>query len=138
MSNWGNEFLKVEDNSTTDNKNGVTLTVTGVNQNSGTWQLSGIDLGSNYVMAVLKGATTFTAYLLNSNLNGNWTNQDLRTPNGKGNPTLSHFSIYTAIKSKDINPNSSINNVPEPVTILGTLLAFALGGVFKHNRKNYR
>lgn len=137
IDDWGNEFLKVDDSSGNTSSNGISLTVTdNGGAISGTWSLSGIDLSNYNVMAILKGGNSFSAYLLNS-LDGTWNNNDMLRGSQRG-AGLSHFSIYTSAIStsqNDIN-NNTAESVPEPLTILGTALALALGGLFKSKQKS--
>jgi hypothetical protein len=84
---------------------------------SGTWATfqsaeppSGAALVDYYVV---KGANEFALYLVDEPASyGTWNVERLRTPNGKNNPEISHFSGY---------------DPPQPVPEPTTMLLFGLG-----------
>lgn len=131
LNDW-TEFAKVDGDSGTDK--GLTVTGGGT---SGGWSLNlGGDGLHKYsgVMAVLKGGPSYSAYLLGTDvlnnfkfLNGTWNTDGIYNGSGDPNPGLSHFTIYTTGKM----PVTPPEDVPEPLTILGTGLALGFGGLFK-------
>jgi hypothetical protein len=94
---------------------------------SGTWATfqsaappSGVALVDYYIV---KGANEFAIYRVDEPAaQGTWNVENLRTPNGKNNPEISHFSGYDPPQP-----------VPEPTTML--LLGLGLMGLAGVRRK---
>ena len=132
QSTWS-EWAKVNSPGT-QNKG---LTLTGGGNKNGTYTLSGLSIGEHYMIA-LKGGPTFSLYDLGevttSSLSGDWFTDGILTGNKKNlqAPGLSHLTVYTVPGS---NNEDNPQDVPEPLTILGTTIALGFGGLFK-NRKN--
>lgn len=104
--------------------NGLTISDPGT---TGSWSYNNTFSNYGTVMAVLKGGTEFSAFLLNKNFTaGTWDTSSLEN-NGGQIPDLSHFTLYTS--TNVITPPPT--DVPEPLTILGTGLALGFGGLFK-------
>ena len=130
LSNW-TEVAKVNGEGTNRN-----LTIDGTGT-SGKWSFNNLTEGYSY-MAVTKGGTDFSAYLLSNTAlqNGvtdwNWTTAGLEN-NGGNQPDLSHFTLY-----KSLGGDQAFNEkeVPEPLTILGSGLALGFGAMFKKKQSN--
>jgi hypothetical protein len=91
---------------------------------SGKWSLaSGKSVNAPFVIAV-KGGPDYSAYFFNAGSNitsGTWNTFGIVKGNGSPGPGLSHLDIYTA----------TAKDVPEPLSILGTGVAFGFGGILK-------
>ncbi|MGB3513510.1 MAG: PEP-CTERM sorting domain-containing protein [Microcoleaceae cyanobacterium] len=124
QTGWS-QLFKVDNSSGTNGG----LTVTADNEKTGTWSLSGADTSQYDYMAVIKGGNSFSAYSLND-FSGNWNTDGVVKGNGRPNPGLSHFTVYSIAKS-----NNS-EEVPEPLTILGSGLALGFGAMFKKKHSN--
>ena len=123
---WGSEVLKAEeDNGFMDGDLDIDFTT---GETSGTWDLSGFDFGLyDQLMFVVKGGTTFSAYLWDGvSTSGTWNT--LGIVNKSGNtPGLSHFSVYGVVGDGDTE------DVPEPLATVG-LLAIVGGAAVLRRR----
>ncbi len=105
------------------------LTVNGGGTTSGTWSLTGFDYSLyDQVMFVLKGGTTFSAYLMDGATSGDWDTSGLINKSGN-TPALSHFAIYTR------GAGTPPEGVPEPGMAIG-LSAVAFGLLRKRMQDN--
>lgn len=134
LSGW-TQVSKVDGSGT---NGGLTINGSGT---SGTWSFSGFETGYSY-MAVTKGGTDFSTYLLgadsiqNGVTNQSWTTAGLKN-NGGNQPALSHFTVYKALGgAQAFAPGASSEEVPEPLTILGSGLALGFGAMFKKKQSN--
>lgn len=118
------ELFKVDSDSGVDD--GLTVTGGGT---SGGWSLTGINFNTSNIMVVLKGADSFSSYLLDDATSGSWNTDGLVKPNGRPGPGLSHFTVYQAPK-----PVQDPEAVPEPLTILGSATALGIGGLLKRQQ----
>ena len=82
---------------------------------TGTWSTTSPG-GVDFVL--VKGANQFAVYDVGGASQGDWTTNQLLTPNGKNNPTLSHITFYTK------NSGGGSSAVPEPTT-----MALLFGGL---------
>lgn len=115
------EIFKVDASSGTD---GILTVTAAVDQKSGTWSVTGWD-GFTKVMAVLKGGSSFSAYLVDLSVtSGTWNTLGLAKGNGDPAPGLSHFTLYSTV-------------APIPLPAAGFLMLGALGalGVAARRRK---
>lgn len=91
---------------------------------SGAWSLAaGKTLTAPFVISV-KGGPDYSAYFFNAGstiTSGTWNTFGITKGNGGAGPGLSHLDIYTA----------TAKDVPEPLSILGTGVAFGFGGILK-------
>ncbi|MBD2387208.1 PEP-CTERM sorting domain-containing protein [Cylindrospermum sp. FACHB-282] len=96
---------------------------------SGTWSLgAGKSINSPFAIAV-KGGPDYSAYFFNAASNitsGTWNTFGIAKGNGQPGPGLSHLDIYVA----------TAKDVPEPLSILGTVAAFGFGGLLKRKHGN--
>lgn len=123
---WGDEVLKAEgDNGFMDGDLDIDFTS---GETSGTWDLSGFDLGLyDQLMFVVKGGTTFSAYLWDGvATSGTWNTLGIVNGGGK-TPGLSHFSVY------GIQGDGDTEDVPEPFATVG-LLAIVGGAAMLRRR----
>jgi hypothetical protein len=118
------QLFKVDSSSGTDGN----LTVTADGEKTGTWSLSGVSFDDYDLMAVIKGGDSFSAYSL-SDLSGTWNTDGVVKGNGQPGPGLSHFTVYSIAKGPS-------EEVPEPLTILGSGLALGFGAMFKKKYSN--
>lgn len=104
--------------------NGLSLALTYTDgTKSGGWSLSGIDSSINRLVVAIKGGTKASYYiftratgLADGAISGTWS-YDALAPQG-----VSNFTVYTS------------EDVPEPLTILGTLAAAGIGYGLKRRR----
>jgi hypothetical protein len=131
---WGGEFLKIETpkdwNGSVLSKaaSGVTLTILGKGDAEGTWS---VDTWGTFtkIMAVLKGGSSFSAYLVDlADLSGTWNTLGIEKGNGKPGPGLSHISFY-GIKG-DVPPPSEV-----PLPAAGWLMLAGIGGLAALRRR---
>jgi hypothetical protein len=126
--NWGEEILKAE---TETGWNDSSLSIGGGGANSGSWSLTQ-DFVDAYdsLMFVIKGGTSYSAYLWDGvSIAGTW-NTDGIINNSGNNPGISHFSVYGVACTSDCEPNT---DVPEPGLAIA-LGAMALGAIKARKR----
>ncbi|MEQ9357019.1 PEP-CTERM sorting domain-containing protein [Coleofasciculus chthonoplastes] len=118
------QLFKVDNDSGTNG--GLNVTGGGT---SGGWSLTGIDFNTSNIMVVLKGGNSFSSYLLDGVTSGSWNTDGVVKGNGRPGPGLSHFTVYQAPK-----PVQDPQDVPEPLTILGSATALGIGGLLKRQQ----
>lgn len=118
------QLFKVDNDSGTNG--GLNVTGGGT---SGGWSLTGIDFNTSNIMVVLKGGPSFSSYLLDGATSGSWNTDGVVKGNGRPGPGLSHFTVYQAPK-----PVQDPQDVPEPLTILGSATALGIGGLLKRQQ----
>ena len=125
VNGWS-ELFKEDLDEGNDTVGGLEVTGGGT---SGGWSLTGINFNTSNIMVVLKGADSFSSYLLDDATSGSWNTDGLVKPNGRPGPGLSHFTVYQAPK-----PVQDPEAVPEPLTILGSATALGIGGLLKRQQ----
>lgn len=122
---WGSELLKAEEE---NNFEDGALDISGGGNTSGTWSLAGFDFSAyDELMFVVKGGTTFSAYLWDGvTTSGTWNTLGIIN-NGGRNPGISHFAVY------GVPGDEPPTEVPEPLATLG-LVAVA-GGLLTLRRQ---
>ena len=135
LSGW-QEVAKVDG---AGSNSGLTISGSGT---SGNWSFNSFEEGYSY-MAVTKGGTDFSTYLLGANSIENgvtdqfWTTAGLENNGGK-QPALSHFTLYKVAGGAQafVPGGNNSEEVPEPLTILGSGLALGFGAMFKKKQSN--
>jgi hypothetical protein len=122
---WGGTWQKA-DKWDGGSESNVFTSVTGQGTTSGTFNISGIT--GPFALGVKAGNAHNLFYFDSAQAVGNWTTTGLI--NGGGNtPGLSHLTLYTG-------PGGTppVNEVPEPLTMMGSAVALGFGGMFQKKR----